>query len=241
MQLRFGPLGFLCGTLLCITGVAPLRADSITVTSTQSIPLTETQWGPSTPAGSNPMTFAKFNPSLGTLTGVTVSGNYTFTDNVFMNFTAPAQITVTSDQRQLSMLRPDGTTITSGTAPGDSQVKLYGFNPGETLPKSFTFPTQTYTNALPTATLTSPSDLALFTGASASDTIKIPTTANAYSYLIASAGNGSGGVTTMAGTDVSISYTYTPASVPEPTSLAIFGSGMAVGLFVYRQRRGAAR
>jgi hypothetical protein len=242
MRLRAGFLGFLCcGALLCLTSASASRADTITVTPTQSIPLTQTNWGPFTPAGTNPMTFAKFDPSLGTLTGVEITGHYGFTDDISMKFDSPAQITVTSDQKTLSILRPDGTTIATGTAPVDTQVKLYGFNPGETVPQSFTYPTQTYTNALPAVTLTSASDLALFTGATASDTINIAATATAHSSISVSSANGSGGVITKAGADVSITYIYTPASVPEPTSLALFGFGMAGALLVRRRRCDAAR
>jgi hypothetical protein len=111
--------------------------------------------------------------------------------------------------------------------------KTYGFNPGETLPKTFVFdPVMANSPTFTTALGGSSVDFSKFVG---SGTISSPFTAAGISSFTSSSGNGGGGVMTEAGVTMTVRY----VTVPEPTTLVLLGLG-GVSLLFVRLRRQAA-
>jgi hypothetical protein len=210
---------------------------------TDTIPLTPTDWTPTNFSPSvNPAPFTKFDPSLGTLKSVKITLGDMLTQDVSMQFTTAANITVVGDQNHVTVERPDTSTIIDAAIPAYNVSQAYS---GPTFPHSITMPTHTTQNTQQPVILTSAADLALFTQSAANDTlIRLPATARSNSMFNSSTGNGFGSVVTNAGATVTIQYTYQPVTpatqLPEPATLAVLGLGIAVFTIAQRRRAKAA-
>jgi hypothetical protein len=225
-------LAVLAVAALALT-VAPTRALAAPITSqafTASIPVTPTDWSPGDPqANTNPIVVPKFDPSLGKLDAVNITLGYTFQNDFSMNFSTPASITLTAQHDRIVVDRPNLSAIVQATPADISKTQLISGGP---FPQTVAFPTVTRTGQTAPISLTSASDLALFTALQAGDKVKLPLFASAMSGFSAD-GNGYGVVKTRAGAVVTVTYTYDP--VPEPTGLAIFGV-VAVAALALRSR-----
>lgn len=177
----------------------------------------------------------QFNPSLGTLTSVT----FTVTSNVvasvtvvnlnstaqsFTNATASVPITVTGPNSTAVVLTATGTTAPqSGTVGAD-----VGGIPGMTMISGLTVTASSTTSltggALATYIGTGTSSLSFVFGAG-NGTYSGTGPSNVYF-----------GGSAAADAKVVITYTFTPATIPEPASLAMVGMGLG-GLFVARRFR----
>lgn len=219
----------LTSALPAVGRAAPILS---TVDYTASIPVTATDWSPGFPPSvTNPLVLPRFDPSLGTLRSVTISGDYTFENDFSMRFIAPATITVAATEARLAIERPDKSVLFSAT-PADVS-KQQSFN-GPTFPHSVSFPTLTRKEALSPVTLTSAADLALFTGTGPGQALGLPALATSHSTFTSSTGNGDGMVNTRAGVNIMVQYSYTP--IPEPATLAVLGGGLLAVLTVRRSR-----
>ncbi|MHC5540022.1 choice-of-anchor E domain-containing protein [Singulisphaera rosea] len=233
----------------------------VTAVQTVTIPSTQTDWNTSTSSlsGINPLTFAKFDTSLGTLQSVNLTVAYTITQSVKLTFTPVSSATQSATLGATTSMASNpnqGTNInlnlgTGGTATNlvniQAPVLQYSktYNPGST--------TQVFSTDLPPTspyyltplngssnvvqgsvdkTITDPSQLGLFTG---SGTIGLPSDATSGATHTISGGNGGVMNLTYAGITVNISYNYTPNTVPEPSSVALFGIG-GVGMLVLVRR-----
>jgi hypothetical protein len=154
-----------------------------------------------------------------------------------MTFTNPSTITVMGDSNRLTVDRPNGSEVSAVVVPDYSVSRTYN---GPTFPNVVNLPTQTNTGTSPPITLNAPADLALFTQSAPSDTlIKLPITAQAHSSFTASTSNGGGGSQVSAGVVATLSYTFEPAQVPEPSTFAAFAMGVGGYLLARRHRRSA--
>ena len=208
---------------------APIPAQ--TASQTKSIALTATDWKTgSGPLATNPLAFAKFNPALGTLLSVTISGNSTFEHQVNMTFVSPSLITVTSFGNAIDLGKPDGTSLTKILSKDDIVAKAYA---GPTFPQDFKLDPTTTTGTSGPLKLTAPGDLAMFTAKTAAESFTLPALSSARSSFTTNSGNGFGGVNTRAGVGVTVTFEFAP--VPEPSTLAVLGLGAAVLLATRRR------
>jgi hypothetical protein len=206
----------LAGLVASLAMGKPSQADSVTYISTvvpdQSIPF------------SVPLTLPLFNPSLGTLTGVTLSVDATITADIqVVNInTSPMAFTNATASVPVTATGPGGATATvtamavvpSGTAaPGLNDFpgvagSTSGVNPVSPADFSLYIGTGTFTGTLsvvaPTGTFSGSGPPGLFFGGTAT-----------------------------AGGSIDVTYTFTPA-VPEPSSMALLGIGM-VSLLSWRR------
>jgi hypothetical protein len=236
---------------------------------TVSIPMTSTDWGPGTIGIKDPLTFQRFDPSLGTLTGVEITLSLTVRNDYMLVFPAtPTPTTLyvattdTSDPSVLSnpslvrqltdgpretLMAPDGTTTIFGGPTATAPVDVV----------SLTEPSGTWSSMLPVTDphFTAPSIaklsltrtldastaplLAEFIG---TGTINLSDMAVAHSSFYSNSGNGAGLVITSAGATLTIRYQYNTLSVPEPSSLTLLGLGAGITFLVaWRCRRAAGR
>jgi len=189
---------------------------------------------------STPFNLALFDPSLGTLTGVTLTFAYSITPTLKVQNTDgtpgdPAEsFTGGFATAHLQLTGPDGTTADhvdgatglSGTVADGSGVQ--------------SFPGGTETGNSTTTVL--PSNFASYTGAGSFGTF----TAKANGISAGGDGGGFNGGTDLfyngsatAGGTASVTYTYTPASssTPEPGTWAMMVAGASTGLVALRRRR----
>lgn len=213
--------------------VAP--ASAAIISQTQSIGMQISNWSYS-------LVFNKFNPALGTLTAVNFTLDGAIQGTIFVENKSKKAAVVTSNlSAQITLTRPDTTQIVVALPPAvpfiDALAKYdlvtnYAGPSGVTHSGIFSQQTVSHTSPLPN------SDLVDFTGLG---TISLPITATATSF-ISGPGTMSAGVTTEASADVTVEYVYNSNSVPEPTSLALFGSGLiALGAFTRRRKNYLAK
>lgn len=237
MSSKTGALVGLGWAVVLACGLTASAAPITTAPQHATVAPTETDWGPTTAslAGVNPLSFAKFDPSLGTLEAVHLGVSYTYNQDVMMTFTTDSTITVTNNRNGITVTRPDLTPVLSGPVPDYSVARSYA---GSTFPYSLTLPTHSSTGSLPPVALTSAADLALFTKSDPSDSlIKLPASAQARSSFLSDTSNGAGGSQVRAGVVATLSYTYEPKPVPEPSAFAAFGLGVGGYLLARRHRR----
>ena len=178
----------------------------------------------------------------------------TITDTVANAASSAAKASgMTSPGPQITIFQPNGMTpVLSVAEPNDPSVLTrsvsYGSASGQTLPREFSSkfatnspyylaPTNAHQSS--TSTLSSPASLALFTG---TGKITLPVSAAATSTMSISSGNGSGWVTTQGSATATITYKYhdtIPAgqTVPEPSTMMLWGLGGVVALGLTRLRR----
>jgi hypothetical protein len=206
------------GLLANLVGVAPSHANMVTFTSTvvpnQDIPFTA------------PLLLPKFNPSMGTLTGVTITVNATIVGDIqiFNNSAGNLPFTNAFTAVPVTATGPDG-AVASATAVANvaSGIATGGFTV-----TSFPGVTGTATGSANAVSF------APYVGAG-------NFTANLSSTALSASSGGTGGGgklffggTAQAGGTISVTYTFTASAVPEPASMSLLGIGMA-GFFAFRR------
>lgn len=217
-------------TAVCILILIALLgcADAAQLTYTRNIPLSTTNWA-------NSISVPKFDPSLGTLDGITftLAGHVEGTARLENLETIPANITVNLSAL-LKMMRPD-TSVIVVTIPVVSVTELIPEFDGVVDFAGLSGRTHENLAADHSETVVSPppaSDLILFSGMG---DIILPVSAEGFS-----SGSGAGNLllqfNTLASAEATVTYDYT--AVPEPSGLLalLTGIGGLAGL-VTRFRR----
>jgi hypothetical protein len=233
------------------------------ITKTATLPLTSTNFNTDT-SNVSPLTVEKFDTQGKTrqLDEVDLTFHALIKNNFGMTFSTPATITATVGTGNpttpgpvITMFQPDGKTpLITAAAPDTSSALTraitYGQNPGETLPQAFGsdqpvgskfYVQPAITEASNSLKLTSPADLALFTG---TGNLSLPVAAQAFARITSSSGNGSGWVQTLGTADITVTYKYhdslpAPEVVPEPAAVLLWGVGGLALVAAHRTRRRA--
>jgi hypothetical protein len=198
---------------LAILYPAVSRGDVITQTRSTGGPVA-TDWTQS-------LAFDQFDPARGTLDAVTlaIAGRI---DHAFtFAFVGPETITLTAYGDTLRVgdlltLAAPGPVIAQAQASG-------GFVPAPV--------------SVPLAGTVLVLDVTSFVG---TGTWTVPVAATSFSTFASDSGNGAGTVRTTAAADVTLSYTYTPAAVPEPATWILPGlmvTGLAARGMIRRRAR----
>jgi hypothetical protein len=251
----------------CASAIAPAAV----ITQSASLPLT-TDLGTagSSPGSNKSLVFQQFDSQGGTrvLDSVGLSVHALIQNDFSIHFVTPATITAsvaTNDPTvpgpKVTVFQPDGMApILTLQAVNDSSSLLrsvtYGFQPGQTLPQQFGsdlpssspfYLAPTITEKTASTSLTSPADLARFTG---TGTVGLPVSATALAQITSSSGNGQGSVATHGKVDVQLTYNYhdplheaASQQVPEPAGVLLWTLAASAG-FVFarwRQRLGHRR
>jgi hypothetical protein len=214
---------------LMIAGLAvAASAQSTTSTQTATVALTPTN------VNTN-MSFAQFDPSLGTLTSITINLTGTAFSTASVNsITAPGSNAYEFDSASTTHLqRPGGINTLITVLPFNPETQNLGGASDPALP--FTFPNNTATDTSGPTIFSGASDLTLFTGPG---TILLPFKVNGSSGV-----NGPGtinsSVSTQGGGSATLFYTYTAftTATPEPGTWAMLIAGASTGLVALRRRR----
>src|SRR5262245_26741112 len=149
----------------CLLAPLAARADFTTPTQIQTVPMTQTDWGPDNATHPVvPLQFEKFDPSLGTLTGVNIKLDYEFDSNVKLTFVNASTLSMVV-QGYMALARPDATHSNifdpaAANYPKFENVQSQTVNSG--FPVTITS-NQVFTRSIQTK-LNDGSDLSLFTG-----------------------------------------------------------------------------
>jgi hypothetical protein len=178
-----------------------------------------------------PLTFNKFDPSLGTLTDVEISGSLAFTSTGVLTNTAQTPETfdfTTNIFGTLTSTDVSGVTGLSTTASEDTGFITLA--PGGT--QGFNF---SASNTMPGITLTSPpSDLSSFVG---SGTYNLLGNTLSGTSFVGGGGNIQVSQVTNAQFTGTVIYSYTPKStVPEPGAVGLLSAG-SLGILTLLARR----
>ena len=219
-------------SVLVIAAFTTAHADSISFTTSTPIAPTLTDWTSS-------LTFQQFNPSLGTLTGVTLdlSSSLSTTLTVInVDSTVPSKGSAKTEVL-VSVVDPNGII---GNLPPYTPTNLASNPQLDYLSTGFSYSnlaagTQVTSGLLSGTgssanTYTTPGLLAEFTGAGS---IALPAGTQTYTDLANSGGNTESAQVTYAGLTGTVTYTYTP--IPLPPALLLFGPGL-LGLVGVRRR-----
>jgi hypothetical protein len=223
---RFATLAM--GTLAALALTGPARA-AMTSWEEVALPVATTDY-------TKTVTLTKFDPTLGTLVGVSLRLTGEVTGNIRFESLDSDPSTITATLRANLQLKDSGGALLASLAPQvqrienvsafDGLIDFGGASGRSFLNLSAVAGPVTYDT-------TAPGLLAGYVG---------PGTFNvSFLALAASTSSGSGNISnffqTQAGGTVSVRYEYEPATapVPEPTSLALIGIGGLSGL-VYRRR-----
>lgn len=221
--------------------VASLAMPALAETVLQDKPYTVV--GTSGSASSLGLTWDKFDPSLGTLTGVSLSINGTASGSVsventdvdaisLFDFFNRVRLTFSGTGSKPGSQTTNNTALVSSplipTSPG-----TYSLGGGST--QSFTL--DPASQALSGLSNNLDAFLAYFTGPGSFSTslTQLPAigSSNSGFTTVDNSGLSSGGA-------VSITYTYTPVPVPEPSTYALAAVGLGLAGFVRARRRRAA-
>ncbi len=255
--------------VFCLGVIAALnppasRAAAISSTQTAVLPPTSTNFTAGS-ANVSPLVLNKFDTQNGSLVldSVDLTFHAKVTNQFSMTFPTNGPSTITTSVATgdtntpgptITMFQPDGVhpllTVKAANDPAFLS-RAVSYNPasgGSNVfssaldSKSPNYIAPATTEASNTLHLTSPSDLALFTG---KGFVGLPVSAQAFSSFTSSSGNGFGKVTTSGSADVTVSYKWhdqKPApqiTTPEPASVVLWGivgAGLAAGVRARRKR-----
>jgi hypothetical protein len=229
-------------SLFCVSVLAAIvmvvvpcsvQASTLTVPTTTPIPLTATDWPP--PPES--LAFQEFDPSLGTLNSVTLdlSGTLTTTltvGNLSGSFGAGAALSSgsASTQTTLTVQDPLGNESLLNLTASFPFTNLSPTSGSNTITSGALM--QTGSNG---STYVSPAVLAEFTGLS---TISLSSSTSTLTGVLYTGGTAAAYASQapMAALTGSVTYNYTPAVVPEPSTFALLTVGVW-GIIGYRWRK----
>ena len=218
--------------------VAGLVGTSTTASATPSLTAIQTDnttfgGGPAFElSGSANLLFNGFDATLGTLVGINLTLSVSGTLNNDVDNTKPTALLV-GTPTPLTATATTAVTGSSGLSTSNI-ITTPGFT-GSVNPGSTTVGTQTITNLVSSASLSSPpSDLSPYIGGTNSVTIAVledGTQGGSVGNGVFTGNDGTADVT------VTMDYAYTPAVVntPEPASMSLVGVGM-IGLGILRRR-----
>jgi hypothetical protein len=223
-----------------VSGLVLLGASSASAatspTYTGTVALSLTNWNKT-------ITIAKFDPSLGTLTGVTCTLNGTAQGTARIeNTNEDAPNTITAQLAVTETLqKPDGSGPLVQVIPLVNSTATYPIYDGATDfggTSGVTLPLSTNT-ATASRTATDAPTLALFIASAPGQTVNLPMKAVGTSSVIDESGNVASSFTTRASASVSCQYTYTESSiVPQiPTGAVVLAVGGVGALALAATRR----
>jgi len=216
--------------LLAVVFLPPAaKADFSTPVQTLSIPLTQTNWGSGTNIihGSDPFLIQQFDATKfgdgttthGQLTGVYLSLDYRFDNTLTIQWYTMTTISVAA-HGQMDLTLPDNKTLLV-TSPTFDNASTQTANASTILNHEYTYGPKTFSGTVSQG-YTDSASLQQFLG---KGTISLPTVAKATSDFKSQDGNGFGASLTYASATIHLYYTY--LLVPEPSSLALTGLGLA--------------
>ncbi|MBZ5583785.1 MAG: PEP-CTERM sorting domain-containing protein [Acidobacteriia bacterium] len=175
-----------------------------------------------------------FNTDWGTLTGMSISATFTAQVSVLERSTTGGQVVTGTAWALVDLSQPDHSAL--GTVPTSTVISINHTFESATPPADFTATSSTLSGAA----VLSPGNLSLYEATGDGHTVSLPVSSSAlisanYNFgKVTLTPSGSGSV------ELSVTYDYVPAdappSVPEPVTLALFGSGLLLMGWMGRKR-----